>query len=121
MTTLGVEWTDNIELHNRTDDELDIRAILQKNEEKAAAYFTKIREGEVADAVAFCATEGKPYIVLPAPMSILDSDALSEFKTWARDQHIEARIFGIITERFQKQDDCVALALIPNGWTAIAR
>lgn len=115
MTTLGVEWIDKIDLHNRADDELDIRAILQRNEEKAAAYFDKIRAGEVADAVAFCVAESKPYIILPAPISILDSDALSDFKAWARDQQIEARIFGIITERFEKQNDCVALALIPNA------
>lgn len=113
--TLGSEWINKIEPRSQTE-ELDIRDVLQKNEEKAAAYFDKIREGEVADAIAFCMAENKPYIVIPAPVSILDSEALSTFKEWARDQHIEARIFGIITDRFfEKKDDCVALALMPNG------
>lgn len=111
--TMGTEWIEKVDLQNRAD-ELDIRAILKNNEAKAAAYFDKIRAGEVADAVSFCETENKPYIVLPAPLSVLDSDALSDFKAWAWDQNIEARIFGIITERFDNKDDCVALALIPN-------
>ncbi len=113
--TLGAEWIDKIEPRIQAE-ELDIRAVLQKNEEKAVAYFDKIRESEVVDAIAFCMAENKPYIVIPAPVSILDSEAFSNFKAWARDQQIEARIFGIITDRFfEKQDDCVALALMPNG------
>lgn len=112
--TLGQDWSKRTGTPSDAD-QLDIRSILGKNDEKARRYFDNIRDGEVANAVAFCIDEAKPYIVLNAPLCILDSSALSDFQAWARDQHIEARIFGINTERFHaRQEDCVALALMPN-------
>jgi hypothetical protein len=112
--SLGSDWSNKIGAQPAAN-ELDIRGILQKNEIKAQQYLEKIRAKEVADAVAFCVSEAKPYIVLNAPLSIVDSTAFAGFQAWARDQQIEARIIGINTERFHtKQDDCVALALMPN-------
>ena len=110
--TLGSDWLKKI---NPQSQEPEIKSILQKNEVKAEQYFEWVHAKEAQEAVSFCVDHEKPYIVLNAPLCILDSDALSSFKAWARDQHLEARILGINTERFHaKQDDCIALALMPN-------
>jgi len=89
---------------------------LSENERKAEDFFVELKRYQIAETVEFCIDNKKDYVIINAPLSVLDTASFRDFQSWAREQGLEARIAGIDTEKFlEKKDDCVALSLTPSA------
>lgn len=111
------EWLKSVRSGDEADEftNKDIADVINRNEESARRYFLECRETFLPRSIDQAIEKGKSYVMLSAPISVIDSSAYDEFKGWARESSLDIRIFGIEKERLSAgKDDFVILSVTPK-------
>lgn len=111
MTTIGNTWRQRLNIGRAHVSSL--YATIDEDEQSAEAFFAELRDATLASHIARAAEEQKSSITLEAPGFVLGTDALSRFISWAKTQHLDARLAGLIGDGDKPKEWRLAMLVRP--------